>query len=79
MPPPQNWYPKVFPTINCQTMAPYLYNPLPGIPFKNLPGATTIVNNQSQAYDQNYNNANYQGGQGYPNMDPNGYQMNQMN
>jgi len=43
MPPPQNWAPQVYPKLVVENMKPYIYNPLPGILFKNMPGGNVIM------------------------------------
>ena len=37
MPPPEGWYPHESPKITCTNMKPFVYSPLPSIPFHNLP------------------------------------------
>lgn len=57
MPPPQNWYPQVYPVITCQNMKPYVYTPLPQIPFLNMPGNQNIIintNPNTQGYPDIY-------------------------
>lgn len=43
MPIPQNWYPKEFPKISCNTLNPFSYVPLRQIPFLNMPGSQNII------------------------------------
>lgn len=45
IPVPQNWSPQVFPKLQVQNMKPYMYSPLPQIPFLNMPGGQNIVMN----------------------------------
>lgn len=37
---PPNWNPKYFQRVDCMGMPPYMYTPLPLIPFLNLPSNT---------------------------------------
>lgn len=62
MPPPQNWYPQMFPKIQVQNMKPYVYTPLPQIPYLNMPGNQNVIINTNP-------NTN-----GYPDI-YSGYQM----
>ena len=43
MPVPPNWNPQGFPKLLVQNMKPYLYNPLPQLPFLNMPGNQNII------------------------------------
>ena len=53
MPAPQNWAPQVYPKLVVQNMKPYIYNPLPGILFRNMPGGNVIMQtNQDTGYPQ---------------------------
>lgn len=45
LPPPSVWNPKVYPQVLCENMKPYIYSPLPQIPFLNMPGDTTVKTN----------------------------------
>lgn len=60
IPPPPNWNPQLFPKIVWNELKPFVYSPLPQIPYLNMPGQQNIVNqNQNQdLYQMNPNQTN---------------------
>ncbi len=53
IPPPPNWNPQLFPKIVWNELKPFVYSPLPQIPYLNMPGQQNIINqNQNQDYGQ---------------------------
>ena len=64
MPPPTQWNPQVLPKMNLLNLAPYHLNPMPQIPFHNMPGQAVIIQpNMQEQYMQEGYNQGY--GQGY--------------
>lgn len=47
MPPPTNWYPREGPKVVCNNMKPFVYSPLPGIPYNNS-GSGNVEMNRNQ-------------------------------
>lgn len=43
--PPPNWSPKIYPKVSWNNLKPYQYNPLPKIPFLNMPTSQNVQQN----------------------------------
>lgn len=57
LPPPDSWDPQTFPKVECLTMSPFIYQPLPAIPYRNQSGNTSpIARNQMMSEKALYPN-----------------------
>ena len=45
--PPANWYPQEQPKVMCNNMRPFVYQPLPGIIYKNSGEGINVMQNQN--------------------------------
>lgn len=54
MPPPENWYPHEAPKVINNNMSPFVYQPLPGIPFHNIGQNNVSQNPMGQMGQQPY-------------------------
>jgi hypothetical protein len=52
--PPEKWDPQTYPTVEFTSLTPFIYNPMPGIPFTNQSGKTSPMMNHSETGKQLY-------------------------
>ena len=69
--PPNGWYPQEWPKVVFNNMRPFVYQALPGIPFRNSGEGINVMANQNEGVQPYFGEGNNQGNYNQPYFDGN--------